>query len=354
MQLTIEPSWVFKDAQGQQIDPRLFALLKAINTHKKLTDAAKHTQLSYRHTWNLLNKWSTFFGADLVSLERGRGARLTPLGEKLLWAEQRMSARFQPAMASFAAELNKEIQQSLAHTLPTLTMYASHGYAVELLPEVCQTIPVHLNLQYTSPLKALNALNQGRCDIAGFHQPVGIDAPELLAQYQHVLKPRAHKLIRFITRRQGLMVAKGNPLDIGALETLVSQPLRFINRDEPSGTRALFDLLLTKHDLSGAAIEGYENIEFTHSAVAAHVASGMADVGFGVEHAAAHFGLDFIPICDEEYLLVCNTHKLNTSAVQGFIHALQTDDFKARIAQLAGYDAQSCGTITDLSYLMVD
>lgn len=348
-QLIIEPSWVFKDHQGQQIDPRLFALLHAIHQHKKLTDAAKSTQLSYRHTWNLLNKWAAFFGADLVTLERGRGAKLTPLGEQLLWAEQRMRARFQPAMANFAAELNKALQQSLVDTVPALTMQASHGYAVELLPDACQAAPLQLNLRYSSPLEALQALNKGRCDVAGFHQPVGLNVPALTQQYRPLLKPRAHKLIRFITRQQGLMVAKGNPLNITSISALAQHGLRFINREAHSGTRALFDRLLTQHHLSADSIEGYDTIEFTHSAVAAHIASGMADAGFGVEHAAMQFGLDFIPVCAEEYLLVCNAQKLHSVQLQSLISALQSPHFKDKVATLAGYSAQHCGEITDIS-----
>ena len=50
--------------------------------------------------------------------------------------------------------------------------------------------------------------------------------------------------------------------------------------------------------------------ELTHSAIAAFVASGMADVGFGVEPAAHHFGLDFIPVVDEDYYFACERARL--------------------------------------------
>ncbi|KFC49528.1 hypothetical protein DK37_07355 [Halomonas sp. SUBG004] len=37
-------------------------------------------------------------------------------------------------------------------------------------------------------------------------------------------------------------------------------------------------------------IRGFDIEEYTHSAVAAYVAAGMADVGFGVEAAAKNLG----------------------------------------------------------------
>ncbi len=346
--IVIEPSWAFRDETGQRVDPRLFKLLKAIDNHKKLTEAAKYIGLSYRHAWNLIRQWSDFFGVDLVKLEKGRGAYLTPLGEKLVWAEQRVMARFQPQMTNLASELNKEIQHSLASIEPLLTLQASHGYAVELLPALSQSIHIQLDLHYSSPTEALIALNKGRCDIAGFHKPVDIDVPAQLAKYQPYLKPRSHKLIRFITRQQGLMVKPDNPFAIHAITDLQRQDIRFINREDNSGTRALFDQLLQNAGIAPQDIQGYDNHEYTHSAIAAYIAAGMADVGFGVEQAAVQFGLDFIPICREEYLLVCHQQKLKSAVVQAFIEGLKSDVFKAQVSQLAGYSATDSGTITDL------
>ena len=41
------------------------------------------------------------------------------------------------------------------------------------------------------------------------------------------------------------------------------------------------------------------------AAVAAYVASDMADVAFGVEAAARQFGLDFVRLLTEDYYFVC-------------------------------------------------
>lgn len=354
----IDPTWSFRDEAGNTLEPQLFALLQAIANFEKLTEAAESVAISYRHAWNLLKKWSDFFGADLVSLERGRGAQLTPLGHKLLWAEQRVKARFQPQMANIASELNVEIHKALADIAPILKIQASHGYAVALLPEACADI--QLDLQYSSPLEALESLNRSGCDLAGFHLPSDVAIPSMLESYQRLIKPRAFKVIRFVSRQQGLILPKGNPEGIQGLADLVvakndSEELpRFINRQEGSGTRALLDQLLIDAGISAADIPGYDTKEFTHSAIAAHVAAGMADVGFGVEEAAFKFDLDFIPVCKEDYLFVCHNRKLKQASVESFLQKISSVGFKQKVEGLAGYDPDRCGDVEDvLSVLSV-
>lgn len=350
--LQIEPTWLFRDDQGNTVDPKLFTLLQALYQHKKLTQAAAAAGISYRHAWNLLNKWAEFFGAELVSLHKGRGANLTALGEKLLWAEQRVVARFQPQMESLASELNIEIQAALAQTVPQLRIQASHGYAVALLPKACTHL--QLDLQYRSAAEALAALNRGACDLAGLHIPRGIALPELQQRYRALVKPRSLRMIRFISRQQGLIVAKGNPKNVQGLEDLARPQLRFINRQPDSGTRALIDQMLGQVRIDKQQLTGYDNQEFTHSAVAAHVASGMADIGFGVRHAAHLFGLDFIPLCEEDYVFICHKQTLANAALESFIKAIQTSAFKHEVSQLAGYQAVESGLISALDEWITD
>src|SRR6185295_1330122 len=101
------------------------------------------------------------------------------------------------------------------------------------------------------------------------------------------LGPSVHRLIRIATRVQGLIVRQGNPADIRQPADLARPGLRFVNRQRDSGTRLLLDQLLQAAGIDPAGIRGYENEEYTHSAVAAHIASGLADAGLGIEAAAS-------------------------------------------------------------------
>jgi molybdate transport repressor ModE-like protein len=342
--IQIQPAWQFVDESGQVLDPKLFVLLSGVHTGGKLTKAAELAGISYRHAWNLLNKWAAFFSCPLVSLQKGRGASLTPLGEKLLWAHQRVGARFEPQLEGLTSELNLAIQDAMSDVRPRLRLHAAHGYAVALLPGFANNF--QLDLQYCSGEQALAALARGSCDVAGFHVPQSDISEDLIERYSKLLKPRAYKLIRFISRQQGLIVTKDKVLEVQSLKDVASGRLRFINRQQGTDTRALLDELLRKAGVEGSEIQGYDNEEFTHSAVAAYVASGAADVGFGVEHAAAQFGLEFVPLATESYLMVCHQKSLTNSACERFIALLSSPEYREAVKGLAGYSAEGCGELT--------
>ncbi len=342
----ITPSWTFCDEQGRQLEPQLFRLLRGVHDHGKLTEAAKQVNISYRHAWNLLNKWTDFFGTPLVELQKGKGAKLSSLGDKLLWAEQRVSARLEPQLKNLASELNLAIQQTLEEESPVIRLHASHGYAVALLPEHAEGF--QFDLQYMSAEDALASLSRGQCDIAGFHLPTVHLSEALFKTYSRFIQNDQHLVMRFISRQQGLIVASDNPKQIESLHDLVRDEITFINREKGSGSRALMDELLKRAEINSDKISGFNTEEFTHSAVAAYVAAGMADVGFGVQAAAARFGLDFIPIEQEFYLLVCHRDFLKSLAMERFQAMLNSDGFNQALSDLPGYSNEGCGDIVSL------
>ncbi len=341
--INIVPTWSFRDDSGRELDPQLFSLLKHIEQDGKLTSAAKAVGISYRHAWNQLNKWADFFGTPLVELQKGRGAKLTELGAKLVWAEKRVIARLEPQLDNITSDLNLELSRLLEGTRPRLRLQASHGYAVELLPRFAQSF--ELDLQYRNAREALASLGREQCDLAGFHLPVSMLSEEMKSLPTRLLKPRAHRIIRFITRQQGLIVAAGNPLGIKGLSDLSRTDLRFINREKDSGTRLLLDELLHRTGHGSSESLSPAGVEYTHSAIAAHIAAGMADVGFGVQAAAGQFGLDFIPLAQEQYLMACHQRTLEQSACQAMIAMLQGEAFRSAVLALPGYDAQASGEV---------
>jgi molybdate-binding protein len=146
----------------------------------------------------------------------------------------------------------------------------------------------------------------------------------------------------------GLMVKRGNPLRIDSLERLLDSSVRFVNRDPESGTRQLFDQLLSQYRVDGTRINGYERVEFTHPAVAAYVASGMADVAFGVEAAARQFDLDFVRLVTEDYFFVCRKEILKLDPVKRVLAIMSSEEFSRAIAELPGYTAKDAGQIKSI------
>ncbi len=234
--LTISPAWVFRTDTDELFEPMLLHLLENIRETGRLTSAAAAVGISYRHAWNLLKRSTDIFGLPLVQMRKGHGSTLSALGEKLLWADQKVKARLGPQIESMASELNDQIQQLLAGTQPMLRLHASHGYAVALLPEFSDQVKI--NLQYRNPEEALVALNRGECDLASFHVPTNpLLAQQILSHYQHLLTDGQHQVIRFVTRSEGLMLRKGSHDHIRTLQDLSAAQLSFISRDRHSGTR---------------------------------------------------------------------------------------------------------------------
>ncbi len=143
----------------------------------------------------------------------------------------------------------------------------------------------------------------------------------------------------------GLIVRKGNPRGIRSLQQLFDAEVRFVNRDPESGTRMLFDDLLAQLGLDGSRIQGYQQVEFTHAAVAAYVASGMADASFGVEAAARQFDLAFVPLVTEDYVFVCHRRSLENPSVQRILDVMRGEAFSKAIAALPGYAVTDPGAV---------
>jgi putative molybdopterin biosynthesis protein len=178
---------------------------------------------------------------------------------------------------------------------------------------------------------------------------IGSDDSASLAQFSALLKPRLHALIHFVTRVQGLMVVKGNPKRIRGLADLRKKNVRFINRQLGSGTRLLFDGLLGRAAVRASDIMGYDNEEFTHLAIAATVASNMADVGFGLAAAAKLNHLEFIPLVTERYVFACRRDQLNHPTISRMRSQMRNATFLAGVGELAGYDSQGAGDAADLA-----
>jgi len=259
--ILIKPAWTFTSETGETVDPKLFGLLAAIHEAGKLTVAARTAQLSYRHAWDLLGRWGRFFGTPLVAMERGKGARLTALGEKLLWAEQRSDASLLPQLENIASELNLEIGRAQKESPSVLRIHASYGYAVEKLPPLMREYgSASIDLQYMASAPALASLFRGDCVLAGFHVPLGDLGPAIWPIYEKWLRPRQHRIIRLVIRTQGLILPRGNPRRLRSLADLAQPGLRLVNRQMGSGTRVLLDELLRRPQFGAliAAVPGYE------------------------------------------------------------------------------------------------
>lgn len=345
----ISPSWTIRrDGVAAPLGARVVELLVGVDEQGSLAAACAAQGVSYRHAWQLVREGEALFGQPLVRMTRGKGSLLTPLGERLVWAQRRVQARLAPVLDSLASEVGSELEKLLAAGAQRLRIHASHGFAVQALAEGLAQAGVAHELRYCGGAEALAALAAGQCDVAGFHVPLGRFEPTVLAHYRPWLAARSLRLVALATRRQGLMVAPGNPLHIDGVADLARPGVRFINRQPGSGTRVLLDLLLAEAGIAPAQLRGYEQAEFTHAAVAAFVASGMADAGLGVEVPARRFKLEFLPLEQERYFLLADERTLAAEPLQPLLALLGSDAFRAEVDRLPGYRARDTGRVFTL------
>lgn len=349
MKIEIRPQWLLRKQDESTIAlPLLLSLLSEIRNLGSISGAAKAAGLSYRHAWGLLREFESQFGASLVDKVRGQGTVLSALGEKLIWADKRVAARLSPLLDSLASELERELEALLSGRKNALRITASHGFAVDALIRQLAERDIPVDLKYRSSTEAVATLWRGECDLAGFHVPVGEFHEAAASMYRRWLDPKRHALIHLAYRTQGLFVAKGNPKGIQGVTDLRRKDVRFVNRQSGSGTRVLLELFLAKNKIKTTSILGYESTEFTHAAVAAYVASGMADVSFGVEAAARRFDLDFIPILRERYFFACEQESLEQGVLDPIRDIIKSEAFKGTVAGLAGYDGTGAGSVESI------
>lgn len=349
LRITLQPGWQIGQADAESLQANgLLELLTAVQASGSIAQAGRDTGLSYRHAWGVLRRAEALFGQPLLTKGRGRGSTLTDLGQTLIWADARIQARLQPLLDSLASEIEGELGRVQRRQRPVPRLHASHGFAVAALREQLTERKLPFELRYRSSLEAVAALAQGDCELAGFHVPLGAFEATAARRYLRWLKPGAHRLLHLAVRTQGLFVAAGNPLRIKGLPDLERPGLRFVNRPEGSGTRMLTDLLLHQHGMASHRVAGYDNTELTHAAVAAYVASGMADAGIGVQTAAHRFGLHFIPLLKERYFFALPANATDRKDLRPLLAVLQSPAYRGRVAALKGYDAGRTGSILTL------
>ena len=328
------------EQRGAELGNPLFELLAAVVDGGSIRHAAQTLGTSYRYVWGSLRKWEKVLGEPLVSWSQGQKARLTPFAERLLWAERRARTRMQPHIEALRSDLARVLADARDERYQLLTVRASHDLALPLLQQhVAQSADLHLDIGFQGSVEALRALNDRQCLVAGFHVPaLNGAAPVFARALKPLLKPARHKLIACSRRIQGLMLRQEHATLVRAFPDIVRKRLRFVNRQPGSGTRMLVDHLMHEHRVKPAALFGpLEHVEHTHVAVALCVASGVADVGVGVEAAAVQFGLRFIPLTEENYFLACLNANIEHPAVQRLRAVLASAHWRDILVNLSGY-----------------
>ena len=205
----------------------------------------------------------------------------------------------------------------------------------------------HLNYRSkiisTGSSGGLVAIRRGEADIAGTHLlDAKSDVYNIPFMHQFQIADISI-LVRGYDREQGLIVAKNNPKRIHGFEDMLRPDVSIVNRNPGSGTRILLDMKLESlardigktFDETAKDIHGYRYESKSHSAVAVAVLQGKADVGLAIRAVAETYGLDFLPVANEQYDFLVRKDRLTKPSVQNFLEVLRSEEFGKELPRKA-------------------
>lgn len=239
-----------------------------------------------------------------------------------------------------------ELLKDIRDIKNTLVITGSHDPLIDEISDILRknNTGCYIASSHVGSMAGIMAIKKNEAHIAGIHlldeNTGGYNTP-----YIKKYLDDDTVLIKGVRRTQGLIVAKNNPLNITKISDLDRNSIRFVNRQKGSGTRILLDYLLNRENISPESIYGYTREEMTHLSVAVQVSKNSADAGLGIFSAAKIYGLDFVPVCEEEYDFIIHRSILDSESVKKFISVLRSEEFERRLLAIGGYKAEECGKI---------
>ncbi|MDA1090080.1 MAG: helix-turn-helix transcriptional regulator [Proteobacteria bacterium] len=243
------------------------------------------------------------------------------------------------------------------HWLATGTEIPDRGGAALSTPAVCagshdpllewslRESGCELAMMPGGSLDGLDRLAKGEAMVAGMHvyEP-GTDSYNQ-ATVAAACKGLGVVLIEWAWRRQGLVLAPGNPLGIGGVKDLALRQARVIARQPEAGAQILFEHLLAEAGLAMAELEVLAHPAMSETDLGLSVLEGKADAGLAVASVAHQYRLDFIELHQERYDLAVRRRDYFEAPVQALLAFVATDGFKDRAAEMPGYDVSGLGRV---------
>lgn len=152
-------------------------------------------------------------------------------------------------------------------------------------------------------------------------------------------------LIEWARRRQGLVVAAGNPLGLAGLGDLKAKGARVVRRQPEAGSHLLLAQLLEREGLALEDLTFVEETARSESDLGLAVLEGRADAGLAVEAAARTLRLDFVPLMEERYDLLMRRRDYFEPPMQSLFAFARGAKLRTRAEQMGGYDLTGLGAV---------
>lgn len=245
------------------------------------------------------------------------------------------------------SKIDVELLTSTEMIYNTIVGIGSHDMSVDILVDEAKLRydKLRISSAHVGSMAGLMAIERGECHFAGVHMLDASTGQYNISWINKIVKNTAVKLVQFLYRQQGLIVAPGNPKNITSIQDLKREDIVYVNRQKGAGTRILLDYMLKQEQIDVEQIAGYTREMFTHSSVAAAVAHGAADCAMGIYSAATAMGCDFVPLVEEQYDLLLTEVFYNSEQGRKLIEIINNKQIQARIEALGGYSCRDAGRI---------
>lgn len=236
--------------------------------------------------------------------------------------------------------IDVELLNPIAKIKNTLVSIGSHDLIMDVIGDM-----TNLTSSHVGSLGGIMAIKRGECHIAPTHL-LDMETGEYNISYIKKYFPNQKMaLIKGVQRQQGLIVEKGNPLNIKGFKDLIRDDIVYANRQRGAGTRVLLDYHLGLENIEENSIRGYQRELNTHMAVATAVKTGSASAGLGVYSAAKAMDLDFVEVAFEDYDFLVPFESLEDDRIKKFIEVIKSGEFKDILESLGGYGFRNTGEV---------
>lgn len=152
-------------------------------------------------------------------------------------------------------------------------------------------------------------------------------------------------IVHWAVRRQGLLLAPGNPAGVSSLADLAGSGLVVAYRQSGAGAERLLHHLLTSADVAPEALTWAAHPALSEDDLALAIRHGGADAGLGVEAAAWRQGLAFVSLHEERFELALRRRNYFEPPVQRLLAFAREARFSDHAAALGGYDVGELGRV---------
>jgi excisionase family DNA binding protein len=202
-----------------------------------------------------------------------------------------------------------------------------------------------LALRASGSLDGLKQLAAGEAVMAGLHVRDAKSGEYNVPILREAAGLRDVVLIRWAARRQGLVLAAGNPLKIRRVADAVRRKARFMLRQPSAGSHLLLLHFLALARLKPADVNFVHPAVLNETDVGLAIVEGRADAGLAVEAVARQFRLAFAPLAEERFDLALRRKSFFEGPAQALFRFAATPAFKRKAAALGGYDVGETGRV---------